>query len=128
MNCKIALVAVAFVLLGGCRTAPIHNISEASVVVAAGKQATADNVKTSILRAGAGLGWEMSEAGPGAILAKISLRTHMASADIKYTTKTYSITYRDSNNLDADGSQIHKNYNGWIENLDRAIRAELLRP
>jgi hypothetical protein len=55
------------------------------------------------------------------------LRNHTATAEVKYNTKTYSIRYLDSTNLDASGGNIHKNYNGWIENLDREIRAELLK-
>jgi hypothetical protein len=127
MNYKIALIAIALALLGGCRTAAIHNVYDAPVVVAAGKQATMDDVKMAIMRAGGRLGWQMTEVGPGVISARISLRDHTANAEVKYNAKTYTITYRDSTNLDAKGDQIHKNYNGWIENLDRDIRAELLR-
>jgi uncharacterized lipoprotein YajG len=126
MYYKIALIAIAFALLGGCRTAPIHNVSDAPVVVAAGKQATTDDVKMAILRAGGNLGWQMTQTGAGLINARIALRGHTASVDVNYNTKTYTITYRDSTNLDASGGQIHKNYNGWIENLDRDIRAQLL--
>lgn len=127
MNYRIALIAVAFVLLGGCRTAPIYNVNEAPVVVASGKQATMDDVKTAIMRAGGRLGWQMTETGPGVINARIALRGHTASVDVNYNTKTYTIAYRDSTGMDARSGQIHKNYNGWIENLDRDIRAELLR-
>ena len=128
MNMKIVLVALAIAVLGGCRSAPVYNVNDAPVVVAAGKQATMDSVKSAILRAGVSLGWQMTDAGPGVIKAHIALRTHTADADINYNTKTYSIVYRSSTNLDASGGQIHKNYNGWIENLDRDIRAQLLLP
>ena len=49
----------------------------------------------------------------------------MAKVDINYNTKTYSITYKDSSDLDYDGTKIHKNYNGWIQNLDNAIKVQL---
>ena len=126
MKLKIFLLAVAVGLLGGCRTAPIHNVSDTPVVVAAGKSATMENVKMAIMRAGTQLGWQMTESEPGLINARISLRTHTASANIRFDTKTYSIVYRDSTNLDAQGGSIHKNYNGWIENLDRDIRTQFL--
>ena len=48
-----------------------------------------------------------------------------AVVDIEYDAKTYWIEYKDSTNLDYTGSSIHKNYIGWIENLDKAIRAQL---
>jgi hypothetical protein len=62
----------------------------------------------------------------GVINAKLSLRTHVAVVDVRYSATSYSIVYRDSTNLDYRGDQIHKNYNGWIQNLDRDIRNELL--
>jgi len=127
MNWKIVFVAIAIAVLGGCRAAPIYNVNSAPVVVAAGKQASMDNVKAAIMRAGNGLGWQMTDTAPGVINARIALRNHTAGIEIRYDTKTYSITYRDSTNLEAAGGNIHKNYNGWIENLDRDIRAELLR-
>ena len=125
MKLRILLAVLAIALLGSCRTAPIFNVSGAPVVVAAGKQATMENVTAAINRAGKMLGWQMSETAPGVIAAHIELRTHTADAEVRYDTKTYSITYRSSTNLDAQGDQIHKNYNGWIENLDRGIRTEL---
>jgi hypothetical protein len=127
MNRRLMAAVVALVALAACRTAPIYNVNEAPVPAAAQKQATLNDVKAAILRAGARLGWQMTEAGPGVINARIALRTHTASADVKYTTNTYSIVYRDSTNLDATSGTIHKNYNGWVENLDREIRVELMR-
>ena len=65
-------------------------------------------------------------ATPGLVTGRLDLRGHRAVVDVKYSAKDYSITYKDSTNLDYTGTQIHKNYNGWIENLDRDIRANLL--
>jgi hypothetical protein len=127
MNRRLMVAIVALTVLGACRTAPIYNVNEAPVPVVAQKQATMDDVKGAILRAGARLGWQMTETGPRVINSRIALRAHTANADVKYTTKTYSIVYRDSTNLEATSGQIHKNYNGWVENLDREIRVELMR-
>ena len=55
------------------------------------------------------------------------MRSHVAVVDVTYTTKAYSIRYKDSTNLGYDGEGIHPNYNGWIDRLDAAIRAELLK-
>ena len=43
----------------------------------------------------------------------------------RHKNKNYSINYKDSTNLDYDGTNIHRNYNGWIANLDRAIKTQL---
>jgi hypothetical protein len=126
MNYKVVLIALGVTILGGCRTAPIYNVNDASVVVPAGKQASMSDVKDAIIRAGNKLGWQMTDTAPGDITARIALRTHTATAEVKYNTKSYGIKYLDSTNLDASAGNIHKNYNGWIENLDREIRAELI--
>ncbi len=121
----VVLVTASLALMGGCRTAPILNVKDAPVEVT-GKQATADEVKKAILRAGATLGWQMKEEEPGYIVGTLILRSHMAQVDIPYSTESYSILYKNSENLKYDGTSIHSNYNGWVQNLDRAIRAQLM--
>ena len=114
---------VMIALLGGCRIAGVHNVSEAPVV--ANKAVSMDDVQKAIVRAGVGLGWQMKPVEPGLIVGTLTLRSHMAVVNIKYDTKKYSITYKDSSNLDYDGKNIHKNYNGWVQNLDSGIRSQL---
>ncbi|HSW20739.1 MAG TPA: hypothetical protein VLJ86_26175 [Ramlibacter sp.] len=113
------------VVLAGCTTAPIMNVSEASVVSASGKPLTNDQVRAAIVRAGAALGWQMKEEGPNLMVGTLQLRTHVAVVQIPYSTKAYSVTYRSSVNLEEKGGVIHKNYNGWIQNLTRGINAQL---
>lgn len=50
----------------------------------------------------------------------------MAQVDIPYNAKAYSIQYKNSANLKYDGVSIHSNYNGWVQNLDRAIQSRLV--
>lgn len=120
------LLAVAFVALAGCTAAPIRNISDAPVTLGSGKPATSDQVRTAIVGAGNGLGWTMTPAAPGLVTGRIALRGHTALIDVRYTPTAYSILYKDSTNLDFRDGQIHKNYNGWIENLNRDIRGNLM--
>ena len=61
---------------------------------------------------------------PGVIRATLHLRTHVAVTEITYNEQVFSIIYVDSTNLDYDGTSIHKNYNGWIQNLERAISVQ----
>lgn len=98
------------------RCDPILNIADAPVTSASGKPLTNDQVKGAIIRAGAGLGWIMKEAGPGKLTAEI---------EIPYSSRAYGIQYKNSTNLDAADGQIHKNYNGWIQNLNKNINAQL---
>ena len=127
MQSRILLVIIlALATLLGCRTSPVYNVVDAPVVVATtGKKYSQDDVKTAIIRAGAQLGWQMREISPGHLVGTLNLREHMAEVDIKYTVKSYSITYRNSAELDYDGTDIHSNYNSWVQNLDNAIRAQI---
>jgi hypothetical protein len=59
------------------------------------------------------------------LTGRLALRTHVAVVDIAHDTNSYSIKYRESTNLQAEGGMIHKNYNGWIQNLEKGIRTQL---
>jgi len=120
---SLVLAGIVIAMLGGCRSAGIYNVSAAPVV--ANKVVSMDDVQKAIIRAGAGLGWQMKPVEPGLIVGTLTLRTHMAMVNVKYDTKIYSITYKDSSNLDYTGDSIHKNYNGWVTNLDRGIQSQL---
>ena len=123
----VALMVAAAMAHAGCmRCAPIFNVVDSPVTSVPGKPLTDEQVKGAILRAGATLGWKMREVGPGKLAATINLRTHQADVEIPYSTQAYSIIYKSSVNLDAADGQIHKNYNGWIQNLSRDINAQLL--
>lgn len=117
----IGLAALALV---GCRTNPVYNVTSAPVATSTSSYATRD-VRSAILQAGASLGWQMQEVRPGLIIGTLNVRDHMAQVEIPYDRKTYSILYRDSNNLNYDGANIHSNYNGWIQRLNAAINARL---
>jgi len=127
MRLKVLLVAAMLLLAAGCTSRPVMNVAAEPVVVTPGKTATSDNVRDAIMRAGTGLGWTMRPAAPGVVNGTINLRGHSAVIDVEYNPKSYNIVYRSSTGLDANNGQIHKNYNGWIENLNNAIRRELLR-
>jgi hypothetical protein len=126
MRTLLSVVALLVAItVAGCATAPIMNVTNATVVSANGKTLTADQVKAAIVRAGVGLGWQVNEAGPGLLVASIALRKHTAEIEIPYSATSYSIRYKNSTNLNQQGDQIHKNYNGWITNLHRGITTQL---
>jgi hypothetical protein len=47
------------------------------------------------------------------------------TVDIPYDTRRYSIVYKESANLGYDGTNIHRNYNRKVQELDRAIQDQL---
>jgi hypothetical protein len=121
----ILVAAAALVFLAGCATTqPIYNVEKAPIVAPAGKSLSMTEVQQAIMRAGTQLGWQMQPEGPGRLSGRLALRTHLAVVDIQHDTKSYSIKYRDSTNLDARDGMIHRNYNGWIQNLEKAIRVQ----
>jgi hypothetical protein len=123
LRTKSLFVLVAVGVLSAC-TQPIRNVSDAPVPT---KGLTEEQMIGAIKRAGSGLGWAMVEAGPGQMEGTLRLRSHVAVVQVQYNPDTYSITYKDSTNLShtPKANTIHKNYNGWIQNLDNAIRVQL---
>jgi len=108
-------------LLVGCGTAPVRNVDSAMIP----GENSINTVEKAISRAGAGLGWVMTKKSDGNITGKLALRSHLAVIDITYDKSSYSIKYVDSTNLNYTGGEIHTNYNGWIENLQKAINIQL---
>ncbi|MCD6042169.1 MAG: putative lipoprotein [Burkholderiales bacterium] len=121
----ILLSAAALVMVGCGAQQPIQNVESSPIILPPGKSVSMQQVTTAIMRAGTRLGWQMVPEGPGRLSGRIALRNHMAVIDVSHDTKSYSIKYRDSSNLDARDGMIHRNYNGWIQNLDKGIRSEL---
>lgn len=126
MSKTILIVALTAVLavVSGCRSGAVMNIEDAAVV-ASTENVSASDVQKAIMRAGAGLGWVMKNSGKGKIVGTLILRKHVAVVDIDYSAKSYSIRYKDSQNLDYDGTNIHSNYNGWIQRLNSGIQTQL---
>jgi hypothetical protein len=120
----LASLAIALALTG-CNSVPIQNVDQAPAISASGKPLNREQVRGAIVRAGAALGWQMKDEGPNMIVANIQLRSHTATVAIPYNANSYSIKYRASTGLDEKGGTIHKNYNGWVQNLTRGINAQL---
>lgn len=117
---------ISITVSSGCsRTEPIYNVENAAVPVAA-EELTTNQVRNAIARALVQKGWSISGESKGQLEAVIHPRKHMALIDIEYSTTRYSIRYKDSAILRYDGTEIHRNYNKWIRNLQNAINRELL--
>jgi hypothetical protein len=119
-------VLAAVAALTACSTlAPIQNVENVSVSTSTNRPLTPVEVRAAIVRAGAGLGWIMKDASPGVINGTLLLRTHTAEVQIPYSATSYGIVYKSSVNLQEAGGKIHRNYNGWVQNLNRGINAQL---
>ena len=121
----IAMLGASVIFVAGCKTnEPVTNYQSTPVATKSGKQDLA-KVKKAIVVAGTKAGWQMQPIADGHILAAIFSRGHTAKIDIKYSVDTYSITYRESSNLQYDGTNIHRDYNAWVNELNQNIRDEL---
>jgi len=121
-------VGLVLLFLVGCRGgAQLYEVKSAPVPSPSGKELTLDQVRKEIMAAGVAAGWQMTDVKPGELLATYNLRSHQAVVSIPYTTKNYSILYKNSSNLkyDAAAKTIHQSYAGWIQRLDGAIRSRL---
>ena len=122
------MACIVLVAVMGCRGGgQIYQVKDAPIQTATGKEPSMEDVQKAIIAAGAGLGWQMQVAKPGEIIGTLNVRSHQAVVSIPYTTKKYSILYKDSNNLkyDSEKQTIHENYSGWVQRLDGAIRSRL---
>ena len=125
---KAALGVAVLMGLAGCvRTAPIYQLDAVPVTPSSAKPLTAAQVRTAIVTGGTGLGWRIGDAGPGMLEGTLTLREHIAVVEIPYSGSSYAIRYKRSTNLNERDGTIHSNYNGWVQNLDRAIRTEIAR-
>ncbi|PSV00822.1 hypothetical protein C0W80_11590 [Photobacterium leiognathi subsp. mandapamensis] len=123
---KLFLTTLASLLIVGCTSKPVMNLNNVYVPTAVtGQQYTVEDVQKAILTAAEQRGWSARVIKPGLILANISVRTHSATIEIPYSSTSYSIDYKDSQNLDYDGTDIHRNYNNWVVRLSRSIQQQL---
>jgi len=125
-NLLLILALLTIVLmLPACRTAPVYNVHNAGIPTTQNAPMTMEKVTAAIIKAGGGLGWNMRPIKPGLIEATLNIRAHQAIVNITYDEANYNIDYKSSNNLKYNGTKIHSNYNGWIQNLSRAINNQL---
>jgi hypothetical protein len=122
---------LSFWLLAACGggLVPVHNIQNAPVVVARGQTANSVQVRDAIIRALGSRNWQLNREGPEGIVATMIVGGHSATIRIEYDEHTYSIQHVDSSpGLKFNGAAIHRNYNSWIEKLNRSIRSLLMGP
>lgn len=125
---KLIVIAFLSVLFSGCTSHPVMNVYDHPVPDRLdGKAQTMDTVAKGILAGCMDKGWVCKEVAPGKIDASLALRKHRAFVEINFDTDSYGIVYKNSSMLDynARRNTIHRNYNNWINNLDRAIAKNL---
>jgi len=129
----LMVLASTFFLASGmvhARTEALVNYENVQVSSASGKPLTADDMKAIFQRVATRSGWEIKELSNGKLAASLALGRgkHVMVIEISYTGNSYSITYRDSYNLnyshDAGRPIIHPNYNKSVAKLIEMVRLE----
>lgn len=117
---------IGLLMVSACnpRGTPLQNIENAPLNARSG--VTLEQISDTIIRAGVPRGWQMYQKEPGHIVATVTPRSHSATVDIKFNTKTLSIVYVESVNLNYDGVNIHKNYTRWTRKLRDDIQRKVL--
>ncbi len=121
---KLALPALALSLIVGCRSGLVYNVDDTAIMTYGDSTPSMQQVERAIVSAATSLGWNVKREGEGKILAVLQVRDHRAVTEITYDADSFSINYKDSINLNYDGTNIHSNYNGWIQRLENAIQAQ----
>ena len=113
----VAAALLAGTALAGCaRTAPVQDGGGEFL-----GRATLTQRADQIRAAGASLGWRIESEGSGVMRGTLLLRSHQAVVQIPYDTQRFAIHYVSSTNLDYENGLIHRNYNGWVQNLQNTI-------
>jgi len=118
----LLLVAVLLTVTA-CKTTDVHNVPRTAYTTPV--SGTMEAVGEAIWAAGRREGWRVREVSPGDVRAEKSVRTHRALVRIDYDTQGYAITLLEADGLQYDGHHIHKAYNQWVEQLDKAIKDEM---
>lgn len=99
----VVLLSLTLAIITGCRTSPVYNVQDQHIAANINNH-TEEDVKKAIVRAGGTLGWNMNADKPGHVLGTLYLRKHIAIVDITYDINKYSITYKDSTNLNYEAA------------------------
>lgn len=125
---RILVLVLVTITMVGCRQAVIRNIEDTPIVRYDNRPLSLEEVERAIVYAGAELGWRMQPVEPGNMIGILDLRSHKAVVDIVYDANSYSIHYKDSENLLYEAPNIiHRKYNNWVANLIKNINASVQR-
>ncbi len=119
-------LAMVVLLLAAC-TRPIIHVENIGLSIPSSVDVTMEKVEIAIFRAAADGGWSIRQLEPGRLEAEIRGRNYKAVVWITHDTRSFSIIYKDSRNLDYDGTLIRWRYNNWIVKLRKSILRQAVR-
>ena len=122
MRTLLTIVVCAAVAAAGCST-PVRNVSRAAFTTPA--PVTMDQLAEAIWAGARREGWRTRDVAPGRTLVEKTVRVHRALTEVTYDTTGFSLRLLEADNLDYDGTNIHKTYNVWVTQLEKSIQDEV---
>lgn len=119
------MMAAALVAVGCARMGVVQDVNNEHVHRYDGKSLTIDEMAHVVADAAVKEGWQPQLESPGhMVVTKRSSNEWSVSVDVLYTADEFSIHYKNSQGLKYNPRthQIHRNYPGWILDLDRRIQ------
>jgi hypothetical protein len=118
---KLAIVFAMTAALVGCvsMVVPMERLENVPV-------SYSGDVGQPIERALVSRNWAVTGRRPGEIDATLIGAEFRVAITVAYTQNSYSVRYRSSEGLSADGTNIHRHYNNWLNNLRISIERETI--
>ena len=114
-------IFLCWFIFQGCST-KITNITDTPIQSYQGTRLTLGEIRQAIIKAGQQKRWVINENKPGELTGRFNPGRFSVEVAIPYSTKSYSILYRNSTGLKANGQKIHRKYKRIIIDLQNAIR------
>ncbi len=114
-------IFLCWFIFQGCTT-KITNITDTPIQSYQGTRLSLGEIRQAIIKAGHQKRWVMNDNKPGELTARFNPGKYSVEVAIPYSTKNYSILYRTSTGLKANGKKIHRTYKKLINELQNAIR------
>ena len=121
----LAVLTLALLLAGCASTEPVRNI--ANDWIGHPRPLAPAQVRAAIIQASAAQGWRITDEAMGRLEATRYAGERVAIVDLPYSATQYRIELKRAENLGAGAGAIHRDYNLWVVELDRAIRAAISR-
>ncbi len=125
--CAGAALALALPPAAQARSAPIATFDDVAIATSDGRKLTLEQVQRAVVRAASSRKWTASAPKPNVVRARYTKGRHTAVVDVVFTTKSYSIKYVDSTDLNYSEAErsIHPAYNKAVNELRQGIDAQL---
>ena len=124
--CNLIIALGVLVALSSCKTAEVYNVPDVALAQIFPHAYSPEQVEKAIITATNKREWSVVSQKSGLIEARYSRGRYSATIDISYTSTHYSINYKESANLEYDGSKINRHYNAWVVKLNKEIQKQLI--